>query len=31
MLVFLSVYVLTTGFFFQYVIWGLPFFLLAGW
>ncbi len=29
-LVFLSVYVLTTGFFFQYVIWGLPFFLLAG-
>jgi hypothetical protein len=29
-LVFLSVYVLTTGFFFQYVIWGLPFFLLVG-
>ena len=29
-LVWLAVYVFATGFFFQYVIWGLPFFLLAG-
>lgn len=29
-LVWLTVYVCATGFFFQYVIWGVPFFLLAG-
>lgn len=28
--VWLAVYVLATGFFFQYLVWGLPFFLLAG-
>jgi hypothetical protein len=28
-LVWLTVYVFTAGFFFQYLVWGLPFFLLA--
>lgn len=29
-LVWLAVYVLAPGFFFQYLVWGLPFFLMAG-